>query len=115
MKISAWNNLEKYYLINKNNKRKPNDFEFGYHDLILTILDNNPIQINGKLVELMDDPFIISKPNILGSCINYCKNRTDLKYDGEIYTHTQELKIHKTEPIGPFGLTEWLYKNNIKG
>jgi len=91
-----------------------NDFDLGYHDLILTILDNNPIQVNGKLVELMDDPFIVSKPNILGGCINYCRNRTDLKYDGEIYKNIQELRIHKTEPIGPFGLTEWLYKNNIR-
>jgi hypothetical protein len=28
--------------------------------------------------------------------------------------NTGELKTHKLEPVGPFGLTEWLYKFKIK-
>jgi hypothetical protein len=91
-----------------------NDFNFGYNDLILTVLDNNPININNNLVDLLDDPFIVSKPNILGACINYCKNRNKLKYDGDFFIKNKQLKIHDLEPIGPFGLTEWIYFNNIK-
>ena len=64
-------------------------------------------------LKIMNDPFIISKPNIFGSCIAYCRNRTQLKYDGEIYESTGQLKIHKLEPFGPFGLTEWLSYDKI--
>lgn len=81
-----------------------NDFRFGYYDIILTSTNEG---------QLMDDPFIISKPGILGDCISYCKNRTDLKYDGELYLKTGEKKVHKLEPFGPFGLTEWLRNEKI--
>jgi hypothetical protein len=74
----------------------------------------NSIFINNNLVDLLDDPFIVSKPNILGACINYCKNRNKLKYDGDFFIKNKQLKIHDLEPIGPFGLTEWIYFNNIK-
>ena len=90
------------------------DFNFPGVDLLLTIIDNNPIRVDGQLVQLYDDPFIVSKPNILGSCINFCKNRKDLKYDGELYKTTKTLKTHTLEPIGPFGLTEWLFKHPTK-
>ena len=81
-----------------------NDFNFPIVDIILTITEN-PV--------LFDDPFIISKPKILGSCIEYCKNRTNLKYDGELYLKTNQKVIHKLEPFGPFGLTEWITNNKI--
>ena len=81
-----------------------NDFNYPNVDIVLTSTNEST---------LMDDPFIISKPNIFGSCIAYCRNRTQLKYDGEIYESTGQLKIHKLEPFGPFGLTEWLSYDKI--
>ena len=81
-----------------------NDFNFPNVDVVLTSTNENT---------LIDDPFIISKPNIFGSCITYCKNRTNLKYDGEIYEKTKQLVVHSLEPFGPFGLTEWLNVNQI--
>jgi hypothetical protein len=80
-----------------------NKYDFPNKDLILTY----------TLTPVMDDPFIISKPNILGSCILYCIRRTNLKYDGELYLETGINEISKLEPVGPFGLTEWLDNNNI--
>jgi hypothetical protein len=81
-----------------------NNFNFPIVDIVLTITEN-PI--------LFDDPFIISKQGILGDCIEYCKNRTNLKYDGELYLNTNQIKIHKLEPFGPFGLTEWINEKKI--
>lgn len=89
------------------------DFRFGEVDIISTVLDASFID-DGVRYPLIDDPFIISKPGILGPCIEYCKNRTNLKHDGDIYLKTGQLVIHKSEPIGPFGLTEWALKNQIK-
>jgi len=81
-----------------------NNYNFpGGSDLVLTSVDPT----------LMDDPFIVSKPGILGSLITYCKNRTNLKYDGELYKKTGRLETHRLEPFGPFGLTEWVKANNI--
>jgi hypothetical protein len=80
-----------------------NDFNFPNVDLILTQTSD----------PLFDDPFIISKPNIFGSCISYCKNRTNLKIDGELYKRTGEIKNYVLEPFGPFGLTEWLQNRKI--
>jgi hypothetical protein len=81
-----------------------NNYNFpGGSDLVLTSI--NP--------GLMDDPFIISKPGVLGSLITFCKNRTNLKSDGELYKKTGRLETHKLEPFGPFGLSEWLVANNI--
>jgi hypothetical protein len=73
---------------------------------------NVDIVLSSTLTPIMDDPFIISKPNIFGGLINYCKNRTELKYDGELYVETGKLEIHKSEPFGPFGLTEWIKNIN---
>ena len=37
---------------------------------------------------------------------------TELKRDGELYMETGKLEIHKSEPFGPFGLTEWIKNTN---
>jgi len=78
---------------------------YNYPNVDIVLTSVNPT--------LMDDPFIISKPGIFGSLITFCKNRTNLKNDGELYEKTREIKIHKLEPMGPFGLTEWLTHNKI--
>ncbi len=82
-----------------------NDYNFSDTDMILTSCP--PL--------LIDDPFIISKPNILGGCITYCKNKDKSKwhYDGDLYVKTERLEIHKAEPFGPFSLTEWIQQNNV--
>lgn len=90
------------------------DFRFGDVDIVSTVLDLSFIDDDGALYPLIDDPFIISKPGILGPCIEYCKNRVNLKNDGDIYLKTGQLITHKSEPIGPFGLTEWALKNKLK-
>ena len=88
------------------------DFGFPQKDIILTSVSNSYVYESG-IGPLMDDPFIISKPNMFKDCIEYCLNRTDLKNDGEHYHKTKELIPHKLEPVGPFGLTEWLIKKQI--
>jgi hypothetical protein len=80
------------------------NYNYPNMDVVLTSVDPT----------LMDDPFIISKPGIFGGCINYCRNRTNLKSDGELYEKTREIKTHKLEPMGPFGLTEWLIHDKIR-
>jgi hypothetical protein len=81
-----------------------NNYNFpGGSDLVLTSVDPT----------LMDDPFIIAKPNIMGKCITYCKNRTNLKYDGDLYKKTGVKKTHDLEPFGPFGLTSWLQTDKV--
>ena len=93
-----------------------NDMEFNHFHAVFAILNSNhPINVGGAFVDLVDDPFIVCRKGILGKCIEYCKNRTNLKYDGDLYKLTRQLQIHKLEPVGPFGLTEWLYtRSNIK-
>lgn len=81
--------------------------------LLLTFNPFASTIIDDKNIYLLDDPFIYSEPGILGDCIQYCKNRTQLKNDGDWYLKTGELRQHPLEPIGPFGLTEWVYYNNI--
>ena len=90
-----------------------NDFKFPYKDIILTSIPRSYITEDNNITQLIDDPFIISKPGLFKSCIDYCMNRTNLKNDGEYYFETGKLKTHKLEPIGPFGLTEWLDKYKI--
>lgn len=84
-----------------------------YIDLLLTMM-NDPNVVGNKLVNVLDDPFIISEKGVLGDCVNFCINRTQLRYDGDIYLREKRLEIYKSEPIGPFGLTEWIYKRNPK-
>jgi hypothetical protein len=81
--------------------------------ILLSVNNYSSIPINGELTHLLDDPFIYSEPNIFGSCLRYCMSRTEFVNDGNIYNETGELKPHKSEPIGPFGLTKWVYYNNI--
>jgi hypothetical protein len=57
--------------------------------------------------DLFDDAFIIAKPGLFNDCLEYSKQRTNLKID--ISTGEQ----HKLEPIGPFLLTEWINRKNI--
>ena len=92
-----------------------NNLGFNYFNAIFTVLNNNPINIRGTFFNLIDDPFIMCQKGILGKYIDYCKVRTNLKYDGDLYNTSGQLKIHKLEPVGPFSLTEWLYtESNIK-
>jgi hypothetical protein len=83
-------------------------------DLLLTYNNFSSMIVDNKQVHVLDDPFIFSKPGVLLPCIEYCQTRTELINDGELYMNTGELKTHKLEPVGPFGLTEWLYKFKIK-
>jgi len=89
-----------------------NDFGFPHKDIILTSIPRSYLT-QDNVVPLIDDPFIISKPGLFKSCIDYCMSRTNLKNDGEYYFETGKLKTHKLEPIGPFGLTEWLNQQQI--
>lgn len=74
--------------------------------------DNNFPQVDLILTypftpELFDEAFIITKPGLFNDCIEYSKQRVDLKID--ISTGRQ----HKLEPIGPFLLTEWINMKSI--
>ena len=92
-------------VILKENKTN-NKLLLTFNPFASTIIDN-------KNIYLLDDPFIYSESSVLGDCIQYCKNRTQLKNDGDWYIKTGELRQHPLEPVGPFGLTEWVYYNNI--
>ena len=83
-------------------------------DLLLTYNDYSSMIMNNKSQHVLDDPFIFSKPGILKPCVEYCQTRKDLINDGDLYLATGELKQHRLEPVGPFGLTKWVYKFNIK-
>ena len=74
--------------------------------------DNNFPQVDLVLTypfipEVFDDAFIIAKPGVFNDCIEYSKQRTNLKID------LSTGKQHKLEPIGPFLLTEWINIKNI--
>jgi hypothetical protein len=84
-----------------------NEFNFNNVDLILTHSTYPNFYIDNKLMVLLDDPFIISKPQVLKKCIDYRVKRT-LRIDPKTN------QTHKAEPIGPFLLTEWVYYNDIK-
>ena len=91
-----------------------NEFNYPINDIIITALNTDYLDKNNQVKWLLDDPFIISKPGIFGECIEYCMNRSQLKIDGEIFLKTGQQIQHKLEPIGPFGLTEWMYINKYK-
>jgi len=91
------------------------DFDIDWKVSFNEIKDKYPnvdIILTHTLTPIIDDPFIISKSNIFGKLINYCKNKTGLKYDGELYMETGKMEIHKSEPFGPFSLTEWIKNMN---
>lgn len=81
--------------------------------ILLSINNYSLMFIDNKPTYILDDPFIYSNPGIFDSCLKYCMSRTKLTQDGNLYQETGESKPHKSEPIGPFGLTEWIYYNNI--
>lgn len=83
------------------------NFNTNNIDIILTHSLYPNFYIDNKLYNLLDDPFIISKKGILKDCIEY-RNKRTLRIDP---TTNQ---VHKAEPIGPFLLSEWAYKNNIR-
>lgn len=82
-------------------------------DILLSYNNYSSMIIDDKQVNVLDDPFIFSKPKVLKPCVEYCQTRTNILNDGDVYLQTGELKPHKLEPVGPFGLTEWLIKFNI--
>lgn len=82
-------------------------------DILISVNNYSTVSLEDQTVYLLDDPFICCSPGVFNSCLEYCMNRTKLIQDGELYLKTGELKPHKSEPIGPFGLTKWVYYNNI--
>lgn len=85
-----------------------NDQGFNEVDIILTRpADTKHYYINNQLVYLLDDPFIITRPNLFRACINF-RSRRNLRIDPKTGV------THKAEPIGPFLLTEWLHANPIR-
>jgi hypothetical protein len=93
-----------------------NDHEFSHFQALFTTVNTfTPVKVGGAFVDLVDDPFIVCQKGLLKKCIEYCQTRTNLTHDGDLYRKTGQLQPHKSEPVGPFGLTEWLYtKSNIK-
>jgi hypothetical protein len=107
-------NLIKYLILHKFGGIYT-DFDIEWKVSFNEIINKYPnvdVILTHTLTPIIDDPFIISKSNIFGGCIIYCKNRTELKYDGELYVETGKIEIHKAEPFGPFGLTEWIKNIN---
>ena len=84
-----------------------NEHNFNDVDLILTYTGYSGFYLNDERKFLLDDPFVIAKKEVLKKCLDYRLNRT-LRIDPD----TNE--VHKSEPIGPFLLSEWVYNNNIK-
>lgn len=85
-------------------------------DILVSAISLHRMFINDFEVALLDDPFIfVKKPGLYLECLEYCKNRPqeNLKYNGEHFDKTGEKIIREEEPIGPFGMTEWIKKNNI--
>lgn len=79
-------------------------------------IDNNlyfPFYIKSD-VTIADDPFFICMPGIMLQCLLYCKTRKKYNYDIELFYKTGIKQIHQSEPYGPYGLTEWLQKFDIK-
>jgi len=113
-------NLIKYLILHKFGGIYT-DFDINWKRSFSKIMnDNNFPNIDMVLsavppMYILDDPFIISKPNIFGGCINYCKNKDkkDWVVDGDLQLRTGIVKIHPAEPFGPFSLTEWARKNQI--
>lgn len=83
------------------------NFNTNNIDIILTHSAYSNFYIDDKHYNLLDDPFIISKKGIMKDCIEY-RNKRTLRIDPDTN------QVHKAEPIGPFLLSEWAYKNNIR-
>jgi hypothetical protein len=91
-----------------------NDYPLNV-DILATIQTTGGMTVKGELVSIIDDPFIVAKPNLMGQCITFCQNRTTFVDDGDLFTSEGVRQRHKLEPVGPFGLTEWIVttKQNI--
>jgi hypothetical protein len=89
-------------------------YNFNQIDFLTTIQTTGMMHVEGIQVPILDDPFFVSKKNILGSCVTFCRSRTELIFDGELYNEKGILKHHSSEPIGPFGLTQWAAKTKQK-
>ena len=113
-------NLIKYLILHKFGGVYT-DFDIKWKQSFSKIMsDNNFPNVDVVLsavppMYVLDDPFIISKPNIFGGCVAYCKNKDkkDWVVDGDLHLRTGIIKIHSAEPFGPFSLTEWARKNQI--
>jgi len=85
-----------------------NDQEFNHIDILLTHpVDTAHYYINDSIVYLLDDPFIIARPNLFSQCL-------DFRFKRELRIDPKTKAVHKAEPIGPFLLTEWIYANQIR-
>lgn len=83
------------------------DQNFNQVQIILSYSNYSDFYIRNQKTDLLDDPFIITRPGLFKQCIDFSLTRT-LRID----PNTEQ--IHKAEPIGPFLLTEWIYESNIK-
>jgi len=85
-------------------------------DILVSALTHSKIFLNDIESILLDDPFIFAKkPDLYLDCLEFCKNRSqeDLKFDGEHFEKTGEKIIRQEEPIGPYGMTDWIIKHNV--
>jgi hypothetical protein len=85
-------------------------------DILVSAITHGKIFLDNNDFTLLDDPFIyVKKPGLYLDCLEFCKNRPqeDLKYNGEHFEKTGEKIIRQEEPIGPFGMTNWIKRNNI--
>lgn len=83
------------------------DVNFPAVDIVLTHPAYHRFYIDGNETNLLDDPFIISKPGLFKDCLEFSKSRDSLRID------PQTEVIHEAEPIGPFLLTEWVHAKKI--
>jgi hypothetical protein len=83
-------------------------------DIVATVQTTGGMSVNGSLVNIVDDPFLIAKPNLMGGCISFCQSRTTFVNDGELYKERGIEQRHKLEPVGPFALTEWIIQTKQK-
>ncbi len=84
----------------------------GVNTIIVTHSAYPRYMIEGRIVKVLDDPFIIAPPNIMKECIEYRKEREGKERTDILKPESNE--IHEIEPIGPFLLTEWIYNKKIK-
>jgi len=94
--INLYSRLSDRYPYNIQNINK----NLGKYDIIIPSRSSFIFYPNGDKIIMFDNPILIAKPfNIFWlKLIEYCSQRTDLK-------------SCEHEPFGPFGLTEFVYKN----
>lgn len=85
-------------------------------DILVSAINPDKMFLDNINVGLLDDPFIyVKKPGLYLDCLEFCKNRPqeNLKRDKKHFEKTGEIIIREEEPIGPFGMTEWIKNKNI--